>query len=138
MTEIEIATTEHMQIEQASAIVERIQYSAELIMDAGEFGFTLIFGYLVAAYYFGSKLNRIQLCIFNFLFIAIQFVTQMNIRGSYMAMLTWFDRLEEVLNDTYRPYSATEEFYIVFPIIGITFTSACLYFMWSIRNHRIE
>ena len=58
IAEIEQATLEHMRFEKMSAIVERIQYSSELAMESAEFGFTLIFGYLIAAYYIGAKLNQ--------------------------------------------------------------------------------
>ena len=138
MSELQRAALKHADWETISLITERIQYAAELVMDASEFGFTLIFGYLVASYYIGARLNRIQVFIFNTFFVAVMIATQMNIRSSFMSMVMWFDLLETDFDLRYRPVTGTEEFYLIFPIFGIAFTSGCLYFMWSVRNHKIE
>jgi hypothetical protein len=138
MTEFERATLELMEFEKLTGIVEAISYSSELVFESVEFGFTIIFGYLIAAYYIGAKLTRIQVWIFNTFYLALMISNQIALRASYKSMLVWFDRLESDFSDAYRPFTATEEFYATIPFLGVAFVTGSLYFMWSIRNHNIE
>ena len=138
MTEFEKATLEFMEWEKLNGMVQSIYSASGLFWSDMSLGFTLIFGYLIAAYYIGAKLTRLQVSIFNAFFIAAVAGIQMSARANFNSMLVMFDRLEKDFSGVYRPPVLTEAFYPLVPMMGVAFVSGALYFMWSVRHHNIE
>ena len=70
MTEFEIAQLEFMQAERSANLLNLVQTQGSLIQSDATFFTTLLFGYLLVAYFIGASLTRVQVIILNVLYIA--------------------------------------------------------------------
>ena len=138
MTEFETAQLVYMQAERAGNLMTLIQTQGELIQnDATQFT-SLIFGYLLVAYFIGSHLTKVQVIILNVLYIASVGSTVFQMVTGGLAAMGFLERFYEVSNNT-RELSALNANYLLFGVtLNLTLIIASLYFMWSVRHPKTE
>jgi hypothetical protein len=134
MTEFETAQLVYMQAERAGNLMSLIQTQGELIQnDATQFT-TLIFGYLLVAYFIGSHLTKVQVVILNVLYIASVGSTVFQMVTGGLTAMGFLERFYEVSDNT-RELSAMNADYLLFGVtLNIALILASLYFMWSVRH----
>ena len=139
MTTFEEATLALMEMERFRGMVDLIFTSSDLIAtDIASFT-TLLFGYLLAAYFIGSQLSTLQVSIFNLLYIAAASYNLLMLSGHVSILRVQMDRLREAFPDTaYTPITLKPEFLISGAVVICALIIASLYFMWSIRHHKTE
>lgn len=138
MTEFESAQLVYMQAERAGNLMSLIQTQGELIQnDATQFT-TLIFGYLLVAYFIGSHLTKVQVVILNTLYIASVGSTVFQMVTGGLTAMGFLERFYEVSENT-RELSAMNSDYLLFGVaLNIALIIASLYFMWSVRHPKTE
>ena len=138
MTEFESAQLVYMQAERAGNLMSLIQTQGELIQnDATQFT-TLIFGYLLVAYFIGSHLTKVQVVILNTLYIASIGSTVFQMVTGGLTAMGFLERFYEVSENT-RELSAMNPDYLFFGVaLNIALIIASLYFMWSVRHPKTE
>jgi predicted neutral ceramidase superfamily lipid hydrolase len=138
MTEFESAQLVYMQAERAGNLMSLIQAQGELIQnDATQFT-TLIFGYLLVAYFIGSHLTKVQVVILNTLYIASVGSTVFQMVTGGLTAMGFLERFYEVSENT-RELSAMNPDYLLFGVaLNIALIIASLYFMWSVRHPKTE
>jgi hypothetical protein len=138
MTEFESAQLVYMQAERAGNLMSLIQTQGELIQnDATQFT-TLIFGYLLVAYFIGSHLTKVQVVILNTLYIASVGSTVFQMVTGGLTAMGFLERFYEVSENT-RELSAMNPDYLLFGVaLNIALIIASLYFMWSVRHPKTE
>jgi hypothetical protein len=140
MTEYEIAilAATNTSILQAQGSI--IQAQGTLVVETLTLYYSLLFGYLLAAYAIGKKLTTIQTVVLTMLYLAA--VTYNRFYG-FIVLKELFvleNKMNEMLGTTATPVQVMEQegmliFVSTFVIISIL---ASLYFMWSIRHSREE
>jgi len=134
MTEYEIAdlavSTQELFWQQA----QTLQGTLEQAFNALEYFGTLLFGYLMVAYFIGAKLTRVQVGIFTtlYLFWVVRLGVVLNIVLISSQMTIGEMRKispDLILHDppVWGPYA-----------ILALLTLASLYFMWSVRHPKTE
>ncbi len=138
MTEFEIAQLELMEVARAQGLLELVQGQGTL-MQTDSTGFTtLLFGYLLVAYFIGAQLTRVQVSIFNMLYIfSIGSVMYQLLVNAFSAM-AFLERFYEISENT-RGQTSLNPTYLAFGVIlGCLVVSASLYFMWTVRRPKTE
>ncbi len=134
MTEYEIAD---LAVSTQAIFWEQMQAAGSLIDRINQYiqYFTaLLFGYLIAAYFIGAQLTRIQLAILNVLYLLWQARIVVLIRATEIN--------GKFILDEMRKFSP--DFNLEIPSLLPTFAIlalciiASLYFMWSIRHPKKE
>ena len=138
MTEYEIAALAATNTSLLQAQGSLIQAQGTLVIDNLTLYYSLLFGYLPAAYAIGKKLSTIQTMVLTVLYLAA--VIYNRIYG--FAVLTAMFQLENqfsVMTGTLDTASQTAEqssmltFVTSFVVLSIL---ASLFFMWSIRHSK--
>lgn len=139
MTEFESAQLVYIQAEREANLLSLIHSQAELIQnDATQFT-TLLFGYLLVAYFIGAHLTRAQVIILNILYSVSIGATMFQMTSSAFIALGFLERFLEVSTLRNTDLSAINPGYIVFAVIlNIALVITSLYFMWTIRQPKIE
>lgn len=138
MTEFELVQLEFMHSERAVNLLELLQAQGAL-MQTDSLGFsTLLFGYLLVAYFIGANLTRVQVLIFSVLYIcSIGAVIFQLFANAYTAM-GFLKRFYEVTENT-RELTPLNLHYIGYGLLLSTaIVFASLYFMWTVRHPKIE
>ena len=114
-------------------ILDLVASSAELMGVQFTIYLTIIFAYLVAAYFAGAKLNRVQVLLLSGLFVS---AAGSEIWGMQRSLTNVADLL--VLKAEYSPLTAYERgitehgsIWLLAMSIGLLIA---LYFMWSVRR----
>jgi small-conductance mechanosensitive channel len=147
MTEFEEMTIELMQSERIGNVLSLLQGQSELIAnDATNFS-TILFGYLIAAYFIGAQLTRPQVTILNVLYLATVISTLAIMAADFAGLMGYWgsanrymEELERsaVTNDTSIVTVLSGEFFLLGMVINTALVIASLYFMWSIRHPKTE
>lgn len=134
MTEFEIAQLEFMQAERSANLLNLVQTQGSLIQsDATQFT-TLLFGYLLVAYFIGASLTRVQVIILNVLYIASIGASIFQMTTGAFTAIGFLNRFLEVsgnegemspLNPNYIGYGVA---------LNLALILTSLYFMWSVRH----
>ena len=95
---------------------------------------SILFGYLIVAFFVGAQLTRVQAGIFTllYLFWLVRLSMTVNIIGS--SLFNTLDKMREMNPDMPIPASSFTGLYILLLFV----TAASLYFMWNIRHPRTE
>lgn len=138
MTEFEAAQLVYMQSERAVNLISLVHAQGELIQnDATQFT-TLLFGYLLVAYFIGLNLSRIQVTILNVLYAASIGATIFQMVVGSLAAIGFLNRFYE-LTDATREVTVVNPNYLAFAIcLNFGLVLASFYFMWSVRHPRAK
>ena len=139
MTEYEIADLAASKIFQIQGQISLLQVQVGTIADGIQQFMTILFGYIAAAYFVGSTLERRQMWIFTGIYVLWQFwvIATIAIKGNVLYLqldrLTDFQGTITVLGDTVPVLIRGT--LIMFLLAALI---ASLYFMWSIRHPKTQ
>jgi hypothetical protein len=139
MTEYEaaqLALSESMRIQGLLGIV---QTQGELIANDVTQYTSMVFGYLLVAYFIGANLTRVQVSILTLFYVVSIFLNLFNSTGNGLVAISLNANLLALLPEgTIASPSATVEYLAITVAVGsgVVFTS--LYFMWSVRHPKTE
>ena len=100
--------------------------------------FTLLFGYLVVAYFVGKDLSRTQSIIFTALYIVAFAVSLGNIASNAMANVALTYPLLDACPECEIPPLVSPEGTVLVCLVNLAMLTASLYFMWSVRHPKAE
>jgi hypothetical protein len=134
MTEYEIADLAASNTENLLGLFSSIQTSASLIVDNLALFYSLVFGYLIAAYAIGEKLTKIQALILTLLYLSAVTYNRISGFSIFNGMINLQNRFDEMSGVSTSWGIVTPEgliFVTGFVIVSIV---GSLYFMWSVRH----
>ena len=138
MTEYEIADLALSTQEGIRQQVGLVQEQASLALSSLSVYFSLIFGYLLAAYFVGVNLTRAQNVILTLLYLSTIFLN----RAAFLSILLGGKDLNMglmELSPDARPIFLLSDAGIVFGMaVSAALIVASLYFMWSVRHPKTE
>jgi hypothetical protein len=137
MTEFELQQLEYMEIERVQGLLGLIQGQADLIANDATMMSTLLFGYLVVAYFAGAHPTKIQSLIFSALYLTAFLAGMFSATNSALVAVGFQDRFVEVSGLTETP-TLTPLFVLLATILNLSMLLASLYFMWSVRHPKTE
>jgi hypothetical protein len=134
MTEYEIAelavSTQELYWQQAQVL----QGTLEQVFNTFEYFGTLLFGYLMVAYFIGAQLTRVQVGILTtlYLFWVVRLGVVMNIilNGGQITI----GEMRKISPDLILPNAPVWGPYAILTFL----TLASLYFMWTVRHPKTE
>jgi hypothetical protein len=138
MTEYEIAD---LAISNAALIQTQgsmIQVNGSLIIDNLTLFYSLVFGYLLAAYIIGQKLTKIQTVILTVLYLVAVSYNRVSAWFIFKGFISSWDRMDEMIGTSLPRGMATRESLYLVTIFIVVSVLASLYFMWSVRNPKTE
>lgn len=138
MSEFELAQLEFMQAERNANLLDLVLAQGSLIQsDATQFT-TLLFGYLLVAYFIGARLTRIQVIIFNALYVASIGATIFQMTTGAFTALGFLNKFLEVSGNI-EETTPIDPRYIGFGLsLNLALIVTSLYFMWSVRHPEAE
>jgi hypothetical protein len=137
MSEFELLQLEYMQIDRTQGLIGLIQTQADLIANDATMMSTLLFGYLVVAYFVGRSLTKPQSLIFNTLYVAAFLATCFSATNSALVAVGLQNRYVEVSGLAETP-TLTPMFVLLGVTLNLCMLLASLYFMWSVRHPKTE
>jgi hypothetical protein len=138
MTEYEIAdlAISNTAVIQTQASI--LQASGGMIIDNLTLFYSLVFGYLLAAYIIGQKLTKIQTVILTVLYLAAVSYNRISAWFIYKSFIASYERMEKMIGTSLPRGMATHESLYLVTIFIVVSVLASLYFMWSVRNPKTE
>ena len=134
MTEYEVAS---LALDQASAIREQVtlrQTQAEILTGVATTFWSVLFAYIAVAYFAGTALTRLQVCILNFLYSLIVIWLVASYWGAHSAATYQYLELLELQPNRGMPFAWRAEVrYFGFALQALS-TLASLWFMWTVRH----
>jgi hypothetical protein len=138
MTEYEIADLAVSNAGLLQDLNSLIQGQASLIIDNLTLYYSLVFGYLLAAYAIGRKLTTVQALILTILYVAAVVYNRISGWIIFNGMIRLQAKVDKMIGITTPKGLSTPEgqiFVTAFIIVSILGT---LYFMWSVRHPKAE
>ena len=137
MSEFELLQLEYMEYDRQQGLIGLIQSQAELISNDATMMSTLLFGYLVVAYFVGGHLTKPQSIIFSSLYVAGFLASTFSVTNSALVAVGLQARFVEVSGATETP-TLTPMFVLLGVTLNMSMLLASLYFMWSVRHPKTE
>ena len=138
MTEFEIAQLEFMQAERSANLLNLVQTQVSLIQIDATFFTTLLFGYLLVAYFIGASLTRVQVIILNVLYIASIGASIFQMTTGAFTAIGFLNKFLEVSGNE-GEMSPLNPNYIAYGVaLNLALILTSLYFMWSVRHPKTE
>ena len=138
MTEFEIAQLEFMQAERSANLLNLVQTQGSLIQSDATFFTTLLFGYLLVAYFIGASLTRVQVIILNVLYIASIGASIFQMTTGAFTAIGFLNKFLEVSGNE-GEMSPLNPNYIAYGVaLNLAMILTSLYFMWSVRHPKTE
>lgn len=143
MTEFELASIEFMQSERLINVFSLVQGQSALIANDMTSFSTVLFGYLIVAYFIGAHLTRIQLWILNSLYVVTAAFGLLVMLANVGGLLGHWQSVNELMLEMGQEGATTdgtintvlsEQFLLAGLLIPVLLVIASLYFMWSIRH----
>jgi hypothetical protein len=100
--------------------------------------YSLVFGYLLAAYIVGKQLTTTQTIILSLLYLAAVIYNRISAFEIYLAYIYSFNTLEEMAGQPMPRGTATEGSLALITVFVILSILASLFFMWSVRHPKAE
>ena len=139
MTEYESATLVFMHAERRVNAFSLVQAQINLFSQDTTLFLSLIFGYLLVAYFVGANLTRIQVSILNALYAASTGYIILGLLVSQMMIMGLVTRWEEISGLNQGVAAEVGPYIIILTVmIQILIFVAPLYFMWSVRHPKSE
>jgi hypothetical protein len=136
--EFETAQLALMNAERILGNIEIVQGQSEIIYSNVSQGNTLLFGYLIAAYFIGANLTKPQLVILNALYIILSLTSIFGLLAGGMQITEMQVNLELLADLSSVDPVLTEKIVWVAVATQIFMVLASLYFMWTIRKPKIQ
>ena len=134
MTEYEIADL-------ALSTQEVIQQQVGLVLETGSLAltslsvyFTLIFGYLIVAYFIGANLTRAQTVILTLLYLSIVILNRVAFLGIQQAGKVLNAGLMELTPDAQQATIFSDSAIVISTVVFVASIAASLYFMWRVTQ----
>jgi hypothetical protein len=132
MTEYEIAALAAYDTELYYGLASLLQEQVNLVLETSNLFYSLLFGYVIAAYVVGKKLTKSQVVTLSLLYLLAVIYNRIVATAFLLQGVNLADQLEEMGFPVVNPISFEG-------VIAITVTAsiavlASLYFMWSIRH----
>jgi hypothetical protein len=138
MTEYEIAdlalSTQEVIQQQVGLVLE----TASLALTSLSVYFTLIFGYLIVAYFIGASLTRVQNAILTLLYVSIVILNRIAFLGIQQAGKVLHLGLMELSPDATQAALFTDSGIVISTVVFAASIIASLYFMWRVRHPKAE
>jgi hypothetical protein len=118
-------------------LIGLIQSQADLISNDATMMSTLLFAYLVVAYFVGAHLTKPQSFIFNALYMSAFLASTFSVTNSAFVAIGLQTRYVEVSGNPDVP-TLTPLFVLLGVTLNLSMLLASLYFMWSVRHPKTE
>lgn len=138
MTEFETAQLAIMNAELVNSSIGNFQSQTEIMYQQIALGHSLLFGYLLAAYFIGAALTRPQLFILNALYLIISVANVLGYIAVSLVMIELQTNLEMVKKMDTIDAATTSAFAWPSALMQILAILASLYFMWTVRKPKKE
>jgi len=138
MSEFEILQLEYMEIERMQGLIGLLQSQADLMANDGTMMTTLLFGYLIVAYFVGTHLTKVQSFIFSTLYVAAFLASTFSATNTALAAVGLQARFVEVSGNSETIPTLTPMFVLLGVALKLSMFLASLYFMWSVRHPKTE
>ena len=143
MTEFELKSIEFMESERLINVYSLLQGQSDLLASDMTSFSTVLFGYLIVAYFIGAHLTRVQLWILNTLYVVTTsfglLIMLANV-GGLLGHWNTVNQLSREVGQVGATSSGTvntvlsEKFLLSGLFVPVLLVLASLYFMWSIRH----
>jgi hypothetical protein len=138
MTEYEIADLALSTQEGIRQQVGLVQETASLALTSLSVYFTLIFGYLIVAYFIGANLTRVQNAILTLLYLSIVILNRFAFLEIQQAGKDLSLGLMELMPDARQAALLTDSGIVISTVVFAASIIASLYFMWRVRHPKTE
>jgi uncharacterized membrane protein len=138
MTEYEIADLALSNTALIQNQASYIQANGSLIISNLTLFYSLVFGYLLAAYIVGKQLTTTQITILSLLYLAAVIYNRISALEIFIGYIASFNTLEEMVGQPIPRGTATEWSLALITVFVILSILASLFFMWSVRHPKAE
>jgi hypothetical protein len=139
MTEYEAAQLSISEVMRVQGLMGIGQTQSELIQNETVQYNTLVFGYLLIAYFIGDKLTRVQVTILNIFYMATVSSSLFQLFFAGAAGISLGKTMMALLPEgTQGNPTATIEFLALGTSVAAGIVITSLYFMWSVRHPKTE
>jgi hypothetical protein len=138
MTEYEIADLALSTQEGIRQQVDLVLETASIALTSLSVYFTLIFGYLIVAYFIGASLTRVQNAILTLLYVSIVILNRIAFLGIQQAGKVLHLGLMELSPDATQAALFTDSGIVISTVVFAASIIASLYFMWRVRHPKAE
>lgn len=138
MTEYEIADLALSTQEGIRQHVGLVQEQGSLALTSLSVYFTLIFGYLIVAYFVGANLTRVQNAILTLLYLSIVILNRVAFLGIQQGGKVLYLGLKELRPDAAPVSLFTDSGIVISAVVFAASIIASLYFMWRVRHPTTE
>ena len=138
MTEYEIADLALSNTALLQNQISIIQAHGSMIISNLTLFYSLVFGYLLAAYIVGKQLTTTQTIILSLLYLAAVIYNRVSALEVFMAYISSINTLEEMAGQPIPRVTATEGSLALITVFVILSILASLFFMWSVRHPKAE
>jgi hypothetical protein len=136
MTEYETAALAAYDTELYYGLMALLQGQVSLVIEALNLFYSLLFGYVLAAYVVGKKLTKSQVVTLSLLYLGAVIYNRFASYSIIQTAITIIEQLEGSGPSVVNPL--TPEGMIAILVISAIAVLASLYFMWSIRHPKIK
>ena len=137
MSEFELLQLEYMEYGRQQGLIGLIQSQADLISNDATMMSTLLFGYLVVAYFVGTHLTKAQSLIFSALYVAVFLANTFSATNSALVAVGLQAHYVEVSGNSETP-TLTPMFVLLGVTLNLSMLLTSLYFMWSVRRPKTD
>ena len=135
MTEYEAAQLSISEVMRVQGLMGIGQTQSELIQNETVQYNTLVFGYLLIAYFIGEKMTRVQVTILNIFYMATVSSSLFQLFFAGVAAISLGNSIMALLPEgTQSNPTATIEFLTLGTSVAAGIVLTSLYFMWSVRH----
>ena len=115
-----------------------LQNQGELINADTAILYTLLFGYLLVAYFVGRSLTRAQSMILTALYTIAYLITLGNITLNGLANLSMYGEMMKICPECEPNPMISSQVVGLVVVVNLAMLTASLYFMWSVRSTETE
>ena len=139
MTEYEIADFAASKVMQVEGLFSGIQVQIASVSEGIQQFMTILFAYLAAAYFVGSRMDRVQVWLFTILYVFWQAWTMTAIYARGLILGALQDRFFRLTEIERTRVGAVPDILMTssLPLL-ISVLLASLYFMWHVRRSKSE
>jgi len=138
MTDYEIADLAASNTQLFQGLFSLLQMQGSLIIQNLTLFYSLVFGYVLAAYVVGRKLTTVQAVILSVLYLAAAIYNRLSGVIIVGGMIELNRQMDEMLGMVAPKGLMSQEGQVVIAVFVILSILASLYFMWSVRHPKTE
>jgi hypothetical protein len=138
MTDYEIADLAASNAQLFQGLFSLLQMQGSLIIQNLTLFYSLVFGYVLAAYVVGRRLTTVQAAILSVLYLAAAIYNRLSGVIIVGGMIELNRQMDEMVGMVAPKGLMSQEGQIVIAVFVILSMLASLYFMWSVRHPKTE